>query len=406
MATFCEYGNAATAALHGVRRCGGEPLAGGIVQSTTYVQEGVGGKGHAYSRVSNPTVDDLELALGALEDAPPAVAFSSGLAAETALFLALLRAGSHAVVGRGVYGGTTRLFQQVLGGLGVRATIVDATDTGAVAAAVERETALIFVETPANPTLELTDIRGVAAIARARGVKLVVDNTFLTPVLQRVLDLGADAAVYSTTKHIEGHSSALGGAVTSRDAGLLELVRFIRKSVGSIQTPHNAWLTLRGIETLPLRLKRHSRSAQRVAEWLASHPAVAGVNYPGLERFAQAELAAVQHVGAAGGGHGGVLSFEFVEGFEAAREFLRRLRLVKLVEHVGGVHTLATHSASMTHADVPRDQRLAAGIGDGLVRLSIGLEEVEDIIADLAGAIEGAGLARGAAREEVACERV
>lgn len=383
-----------TRAVHG----GGEtdPWCGAIntplVQSTTYVQEAVGRtRGHAYSRVSNPTVDALERQLGALEDAPPAVTFSTGLAAETALFLALLRAGDHAVVGGAVYGGTVRLFRQVLSELGVRADFVDATDVGNLARAITPRTRLVFIETPANPTLALTDISAAASIARAAGVPLVVDNTFLTPVIQRPLDLGADACVYSTTKHIEGHSTALGGSVTSRDEKLLERLRFLRKCTGSIQTPFQAWLTSRGLKTLPLRLKQHSANALTVARWLRQHPAVAQVNYPGLASFPQRELAQRQHRGPLGELHGGLLSFELLPTHDPERA-MNALELCSLVEHLGGVETLVTHPASMTHADVPREHRLAAGIADGLVRISVGLEEPADIIADLDRAFDAARL--------------
>lgn len=370
-------------------RAGSDPLVEAICPSTTFVQAGVGEhEGHCYSRVSNPTVHTLERALGELEVAPPAVCFSTGLAAETALFLTLLRAGDHCVLGKAIYGGTTRLFQQLLGGLGIAFDFVDTTDPERVRRAIRPNTRLIFVETPANPTLELTDLRELGRIARSAGVPLAVDNTFLTPVHQRPLDLGADISVYSTTKHIEGHSSALGGAIVSRDEQLLERLRFIRKSTGAIQSPWQAWLTLRGLRTLALRLREHSRSAQVIAERLALHPAVARVNYPGLASFAQADLAARQHVG----GHGGVLSFELrptseLSALEIGRRVMKNVRLCSLVEHLGSVETLITHPATMTHADVPAEQRQAAGISDGLVRLSVGLEDVEEIAEDLSLAI-------------------
>jgi cystathionine beta-lyase/cystathionine gamma-synthase len=391
MATFISQSgrSAASVALHGSeRRRHSGPLVPGIVQSTTYLHRAVGEcDGPTYSRVGNPSVDQLEEVLGALEDAPSSVTFGTGLGAETALFLALLKAGDHAVVGEAIYGGTTRLFRQVLSNLGITATFVDTSDLGQVAAAVRANTRLIFVETPANPTLRLTDIAAVAAIARREGVKLVVDNTFLTPVLQRPLELGADVSVYSTTKHIDGHSVALGGAITSRDEALLERVRFIRKATGGIQAPFNAWLTAQGIKTLPLRLERQSENALRVARWLSGREGVARVNYPGLPDFPQRELAERQHIG---GLHGGVVSFELEGGTEAGVRLLNTVRLCRLVEHVGSVETLITHPASMTHADVPREQREAAGISDGLVRLSVGLEEPAEVIEDLDQAIEAA----------------
>jgi cystathionine beta-lyase/cystathionine gamma-synthase len=357
------------------------------VQSTTFLQQEVGVcDGPTYSRVGNPSVDELERVLGGLEDALPSVCFGTGLAAETALFLTLLRAGDHAVVGEAIYGGTVRLFRQVLNELGITCTFVDSTDTAQVAAAITPRTRLVFVETPANPTLTLTDIRAVARLAHAAGAVCVVDNTFLTPVFQRPLDLEADITVYSTTKHIEGHSTSLGGAVTSRDPKFIERLRWIRKCTGNIQAPFNAWLTLQGLKTLPLRLERQSENALEVATWLASHPDVAKVYYPGLPDFPQRELAARQHLGQ----HGGVVTFEIVGGVPAGRALLNGVRLCRLVEHVGSVETLITHPASMTHADVPREQRERVGLTDGLVRLSVGLEDPADVIADLEQAIAGA----------------
>jgi cystathionine beta-lyase/cystathionine gamma-synthase len=369
----------------------------GIVQSTTYLHSAVGEcDGPTYSRVGNPSVDGLEEVLGGLENAPPSVCFATGLAAETALFLSLLRAGDHAVVGEAIYGGTVRLFRQVLAPLGIDCTFVDSTDASNIARAITPRTKLVFIETPANPTLTLTDIAAVAAITRAAGVPLAVDNTFLTPVLQRPLDLGAQISVYSTTKHIDGHSVALGGAITTRDESLIERLRFIRKATGNIQAPFNAWLTTQGIKTLPLRIERHSRSALTVARWLRSHigdglqasegGSVARVYYPGLHDSPQRDLAQRQHLG----GHGGVVTFELRGGFEAGKTLMNSVRLCRLVEHIGSVETLITHPASMTHGDVPREQRERAGITDGLVRLSVGLEEPAEIIDDLAQAIDTA----------------
>lgn len=386
----------ATIALHG----GGEadPSTGAIVapicQSTTYVQAAVGrDKGHTYSRASNPTVCALERALGALEGAPPAVAFSTGLAAETALFLSLLHAGDHVVIGDAVYGGTVRLAREVLSGLGIESTFVDSSRPEAVERAIRPETGLVFVETPANPTLKLTDIRTIAGVARRAKVPLAVDNTFLTPALLRPLDLGADVALLSTTKFIEGHNTTVGGSIASRDERLLERLRFIRKSVGSIQTPFAAWLTLRGLKTLPLRMRRHSESALRIAEWLEAHDEVERVAYPGLASFPQRELAGRQH----GELHGGVIAFEVRGGAERAVKVMNTLRRCSLAESLGAVETLVTHPVSMTHGDVPREQREAAGIGEGLIRLSVGLEEPEDIIADLGRALAASAATKGGA---------
>lgn len=379
-----------TIALHGRRepRRKSGPLVGAIAQSTTWAHRAVGEcDGPTYARVGNPTVDELELVLGALEDAPPAACFASGLAAETALFLALLRDGDHAVVGEAIYGGTVRLFRQVLAPLGIVATFVDSSDPGAVASAITPRTKLVFIETPANPTLRLTDISAIAKIARFARVPLAVDNTFLTAVIQRPLDLGADISVYSTTKHIDGHSCALGGAIVSRDPDLLERIRFIRKATGNIQAPFNAFLTTRGVKTLPLRIRAHSEAALEVARVLAADPRVERVHYPGLPDFPQAALAARQHTG---GLHGGVVTFEPKGGKEAGRALLNAVKLCTLAEHVGSIETLITHPATMTHADVPIEQRLRVGITDGLVRLSVGLEDPAQIIADLDQALDAA----------------
>jgi cystathionine beta-lyase/cystathionine gamma-synthase len=387
----------ATRAIRGGRRP--DPSTGAIVppicQSTTFVQDRVGvHKGFTYSRAANPTVEALERAIGALEGTPPAVCYSSGMAAIAGLCFALLRAGDHVVVSDAVYGGTVRFVRRVLGEFGVGAVFVDTSDAGAVRAAIGRRTRLVLVETPANPTLRLTDIAAVAAVCRGVGVPLAVDNTFLTPVLQRPLDLGADICVYSTTKYFDGHNATIGGAITTRDAALLERLAFIRKTLGSIQSPQEAWLTLRGLATLPARLERQCAGAQRVAAWLESIPRVRRVYYPGLPSFSRHDLVRTQQCGAGGA----LVSFELDGGLEAGIALMNGLRLCSLAENLGAVETLVTHPASMTHADVPPDQRGAAGITDGLVRLSVGLEDPEDIIADLEQA-----LARAAAERNGSC---
>lgn len=392
----------------------GDPLTVSIAQSTTFRRDGVGSNPtHQYSRVSNPTVATLEEALGQLENALPAVCFGTGLAAETALFLAVLRAGDHVVCGRSVYGGTVRLLREVLPGLGIEATFVDTTNVEDVRGAVRENTKLVFVETPSNPVLEVSDIRAISAVAREAGALLAVDNTFQTAVLQRPLDLGADVSVYSTTKFIDGHSLALGGALVSRDATLLDRIRFIRKCTGAIQSPFNAWATINGLKTLPLRLARQSETALTIARWLQDHDAVEVVNYPGLATGATRELAESQHLPALDSSapcHGAVLSFEVRGGLEAARLVAEALELCTLVEHVGSVETLVTHPATMTHADVPVEHRRACGIADGLLRLSVGLEPAEAIIADLERAISVAdaksGFQTGGAKGVAACAGV
>ncbi len=388
----------------------GDPLTPSITQSTTYRRDGVGSNPtHQYSRVSNPTVAVLEDALGQLENAPPAACFGTGLAAETALFLSVLKAGDHVVCGRSVYGGTVRLLREVLPGLGIEATFVDTTDVEAVRREVRGNTKLVFVETPSNPVLEVSDIRAIAAIAREAGALLAVDNTFQTAVLQQPLDLGADISVYSTTKFIDGHSIALGGALVSRDKQLLERIRFIRKCTGAIQSPFNAWATINGLKTLPLRLERQSATALEIANWLDAHDAIEVVNYPGLATGAARELAESQHLGVGESKtpcHGAVLSFEVRGGLEAARVVAESLDLCTLVEHVGSVETLVTHSASMTHADVPPEHRRACGIADELLRLSVGLEPASAIIADLERAIATAIRKTANAQGVAACAGV
>jgi cystathionine beta-lyase/cystathionine gamma-synthase len=354
-----------------------------IYQSTTYVQEAVGmHKGFTYSRAANPTVDALEKALGALEDTPPAVCFATGMAAITTLFLSVLKTGDHAVISDFVYGGTVRLFQQLLGGLGIDYTFVDASRPELVEEAITPQTKIVFIETPGNPTLKLVDVAAIAEVAHRHGIKLAVDNTFLTPVLQPVLELGADISVLSTTKYIEGHNSTVGGSLATRDEKLLERLRLIRKTAGCIQSPQEAWLTLRGLKTLPSRIRQHSENALVVAQWLESHPAVAHVYYPGLASFPQRELAERQHVS-----HGGMLAFEIKAGADAAITLMNSVKLCSLAENLGAVETLITHPVSMTHSDVPVEKRREIGITDGLIRLSVGLEAPEDIIADLEQAL-------------------
>ncbi len=354
-----------------------------LYQTTTFVQPAVGvDRGYTYSRSANPTVAALERNLAAIEDCDvPATCFASGMAALTALVLATCRGGDHVVCGQVVYGGTVRLLQQVFAPLGVRASFVDATDPQAVRNGLTDATRLVLVETPANPTLSLTDIAAVADVVRGRGAVLAVDNTFMTAVLQKPLWLGADVVVYSTTKFCEGHDSTIGGAVLTRDATLDARLRFVRNATGSGQAPLDAWLTLRGLKTLPLRMERHSASALQVARWLREQPAVARVHYPFLDGFPQAELSRRQQVAG-----GGVLAFE-LESAQAGIELLSRVELCSLAENLGAVETLITHPASMTHADVDPVARQASGLSDGLVRLSVGLEDPADLCTDLGQAL-------------------
>ncbi|MFH1845311.1 MAG: aminotransferase class I/II-fold pyridoxal phosphate-dependent enzyme [bacterium] len=369
---------------------GPDPFSGAIVppicQSTTFVQAGVGQEQvHTYSRQSNPTVSALESRLGVLEDALPACCFSSGMAATATLCFALCRAGDRIVASDVVYGGTWRLLREVLAPLGVTCEFVDSADPDRLRTALQQPTRILLLESPANPTLKLSDLQRCAELGHAAGTVVVVDNTFLTPVLQRPLDLGADVALYSTTKYLDGHNATVGGAVCSRDAELLERLRYLRTTLGTIQTPFEAWLTLQGMKTLPLRMARHSDNALFVARHLQQLPTVRAVNYPGLTSFPQHELACRQQRRG-----GGLVTFELPGGLAAAVKMTRALRLCSLAENLGSAETLVTHPATMTHHSIPQAEREALGIGDGLVRLSVGLEDPEDIFADLSQAIAAA----------------
>jgi cystathionine beta-lyase/cystathionine gamma-synthase len=379
----------ATRAIHG--GLAPDPATGAILtpihQTTTYVQQAVGRhKGFTYTRSGNPTVAALERNLGELEGTPPAAAFSTGMAALTALCLATLKSGDRVVLSDVIYGGTVRLLRQVLGPFGVQTALADTADLASVRRALETETRLVVVESPGNPTLKLTDIAAVAGAAHSAGALLAVDNTLLTPALQTPLALGADVVVYSTTKYIEGHNATVGGALLTRDPELLDRIRFAQNAVGFPQAPFEAWLTLRGIKTLPLRMERHSANALAVARFLESHPVVRSVAHPWLESFPQYELARRQQ--RAGGG---MIAFEVHGGTEAGIRVMNSVRLCALAENLGAVETLITHPASMTHAELRPEERARAGISDGLIRLSVGLEDPEAITEDLAAALVHAG---------------
>lgn len=385
----------ATVAIHG--GLAPDPTTGAILtpiyQSTTFVQEGVGRhKGYTYSRTANPTVAALERNLGELESAPPAACFATGMAALTTLFLSTLEAGAHVVVGEIVYGGVVRLLEQVLSRFGVAASFVDGGDRRALERAITPRTRLVLVESPGNPTLRLADIEAAATVAHGAGALLAVDNTLLTPVLQRPLELGADVVVYSTTKYVEGHNATLGGALLGRDGELLERFRFHQNAQGCGQSPFEAWLTLRGLKTLPLRMRRHADNALAVARFLAAHPRVERVLYPGLDDFPQAELARRQQASG-----GGMVAFEPRGGAAAAERLLAALRLWSLAENLGAAESLVTHPASMTHSAVAEPDRRRLGISDALLRLSVGLEEPGDLIADLDQALAAAAAAGEAA---------
>ncbi len=357
-----------------------------LYQTGNFVHDEVGvDKGYSYSRVSNPTVDALEKALAALEGTASAVSFRTGMAAITTLCFTLLRSGDHVILSDVVYGGTIRLFREVLDHLGICGEFVDTSNPDKVEAAIRPATRLILIETPGNPTLKITDIEAISRIARRHSILLAVDNTFLTPLLQRPFELGADISILSTTKYIDGHNATVGGSIATHDEQLTERLRLIRKTLGTIQAPFEAWLTLQGMKTLPMRLRLHCAGALRLAQWLESHPAVKYVFYPGLPSFPQQALAAEQQRAA-----GGIVAFELKGGAEAARQTLNHLQLCSRAESLGGLETLVTHPSTTTHADLDPSLRQTLGISDGLIRISVGLEDPEDLIADLDQAIAAA----------------
>ncbi len=356
-----------------------------IYQTSTYAQTGINEhRGYDYARTDNPTRSALQAALAALEGGRYGLAFSSGMAAIDTL-LRLVVSGERVICGNDLYGGTFRLFDKVLAATGVRFTFVDTADPAAVAAELAREPArLVWLESPTNPTLRLADIAAISAAAHAAGAQVAVDNTFASPALQRPLALGADFAVHSTTKYIGGHSDVVGGAVVTNDAGAYERLKFLQNAVGAVPGPMDCFLTLRGIKTLALRLRAHCANATAVAQFLEDHTAVESVIYPGLESHPQYELARRQMAGP-----GGMVSFTLRGGEAAARAVAARTRLFTLAESLGGVESLIELPAAMTHASVGGAEALAAGfaVPAGLVRLSVGIEHVDDLIADLRQAL-------------------
>ena len=357
-----------------------------IYQSTTYVQESVDqylSKGYSYTRSGNPTVSALEERLVSLEGGAGCSCFSTGMAATSAVLMAFLNAGDHAVVSDVVYGGTHRISTRVMNRFGVEFTFVDTSDNDKVRGAIRDNTRLIFTETPANPTLKLTDLAAVSEIARERGIPHTVDNTFLTPYYQRPLELGADVVVHSTTKYFDGHNATVGGAVICETEEQVESIRFVRNCLGSIMSPQVAFLTMQGCKTLSLRMDAQSVNALAVAQFLETHPIVDQVCYPGLASFPQAELAAKQ-----ASGDGAMLWFEVKGGVESGKKLMDTLELWSLAENLGSVESLVTHSVTMTHADIDPAERQRVGITDGLVRLSVGLEDSGDLIDDLRQALD------------------
>ncbi len=348
-----------------------------IYQTSTYAQEGLGRhKGYEYARTQNPTRSALERNIAALENARFGFAFASGMSATDAA-LKLVESGDHVILGDNTYGGTFRLFDRVLRGLGIEFDLADTSDVVGLERAFKPNTKLVFIETPTNPVMTVTDIHAVSELAHANGAKVICDNTFMSPYFQRPLDLGADIVVHSTTKYLNGHSDSVGGFVALNDEADAERIGFIQNAVGAILSPFDSFLVLRGTKTLALRMEAHDRNGRMVANFLAEHPSVQKVYYPGLVSHPQHEIAKRQQ-----SGFGGMVSFE-TGSLDGARKVLESVRLCTLGESLGGVESLISHPATMTHASVPRDTRDRLGITEGLVRISVGVEDVEDIIADL-----------------------
>ncbi|HIN86478.1 MAG TPA: PLP-dependent transferase [Myxococcales bacterium] len=366
-----------------------DPTTGAIVppiaQSATFVLEEVGrDKGFDYTRSSNPSRLVLENALCSIEGAKHCAAFSSGMSAVDAV-LRTLDAGDHIVSSDDVYGGVSRLFNTILTRHGFEFSYVDTSYPERVAEAIRPNTKMVWMETPTNPLLKVTDVEEIVKICKAKGIPLAVDSTFATPALLRPLELGADIVMHSTTKYLSGHNQIIGGAVLTDDPEFHEKMRYQQKSIGAIPSPFDCYLTVMGLKTLSLRMTRHCSNGMAVACYLDAHPKVAKVIYPGLESHERHEVAARQM-----SGFGGMISFELTGGLEAGRTLMNSLKLCALAESLGAVETMITHPATMTHADVPRDDRIARVLSDSLVRLSVGIEDPEDIIEDLAQALEKA----------------
>ena len=373
-----------------------EPLTGAVAvpvyQTSTYKQDGIGRpRAYEYSRTGNPTRQALEGALASLESGAYGLAFASGVAATTAVFQ-LLSPGDHVVAGDDLYGGTYRLLEKVYRPWGVEVDYADSTSPDSFAALYRPNTRLIWVETPTNPLLKLVDLAAVAKVARRAGALLAVDNTFASPYFQRPLELGADLVVHSTTKYLGGHSDVVGGAVVSRRDDLHDKIQFYQNAAGAIPGPWDSWLVLRGLKTLAVRMREHERNALHLARLLENHPAVERVHYPGLASHPQHELAKRQM-----SGFGGMLAVELKGGFAAVERFVARLKVFTLGESLGGVESLACYPPRMTHASLPAEERKRRGIRDNLVRLSVGIEHVKDLEADLLGAL--ARPARGGKRK-------
>ncbi len=348
-----------------------------IYQTSTYKQDALGEhKGFEYARTLNPTRSALERNISALEGAKFGYAFASGMSATDAC-LKLVKAGDHVILGDNTYGGTFRLFDKVLSNYGIEFDLVDTTDIEKVEQAIKPNTKMVFVETPTNPVMSVTDLQAVSDLSHAHGAKVVCDNTFMSPYFQRPIEHGVDIVVHSTTKYLNGHSDSIGGFVALNDEKDAEWIQFIQNSVGAILSPFDSFLVLRGTKTLAVRMEKHNENGLAVANFLAEHPKIQKVNYPGLASHPQHELAKHQQ-----SGFGGMISFE-TGSLENAKKVLENVKLCTLAESLGGVESLISHPATMTHASVPFEKREKMGITDGLVRVSVGIEDTEDIIFDL-----------------------
>ena len=353
-----------------------------IYQTSTYVQKGLGEPvEYEYARVQNPTRFALEANLAALEGGVSGHAFASGMSAISCL-MTLLKSGDHVVASRNVYGGTFRYFSKVMENYGLTFSWVDATDLAKIEAAMTPRTKMVYIESPTNPVMEIVDIAGSAELAHSRGAFLAVDNTFLSPYFQRPLELGADVSIHSTTKFMNGHSDSIGGALIPSRPEHSEWFYFMQKSAGAILSPFDSFLVLRGIKTLAVRMDRHEQNTRQVVDWLVKHPKVKQVLYPGLPDHPGHELHKRQS-----SGFGAMVSFE-MGSFEAAKAMLDRVRVISFAESLGGVESLISHPASMTHASIPPERRAEIGVTEGLVRLSVGIEDVKDLIADLDQALD------------------
>jgi len=348
-----------------------------IYQTSTYAQEAVGvHKGYEYARTQNPTRSALEKNIAALEGAKFGYAFASGMSATDAV-LKLVKAGDHVILGDNTYGGTFRLFNKVLSNYGIEFDLVDTTEITELEKAFKPNTKMVFVETPTNPVMSVTDLQAVSDVSHAHGAKVVCDNTFMSPYLQRPMEFGVDIVVHSTTKYLNGHSDSIGGFVALNDEKDAEWIQFIQNSVGAILSPFDSFLVLRGTKTLAIRMEAHDKNGRQVAAFLAEHPKIQKVYYPGLASHPQHELAKKQQKG-----FGGMVAFE-TGSLDNAKKVLESVKLCTLGESLGGVESLISHPASMTHASVPVEKREKLGITDGLVRISVGIEDIEDILEDL-----------------------